>query len=290
MFTPWARFFTAESHLLLQRIIDLAFAEDGPELTAQALFARRSILHASIRAKQDTIVVGLPIVGAVFKRLGVPFRWRALVPEASRAPAMTEVALIQAPSVYMLKAERVILNFITHLSGIANLTALYVNELEGTGVRLLDTRKTTPGLRWAEKYAVQAGGGTNHRKDLAELLMLKDNHIDAAGSITNAVAALRKQYRPCPPIEVECRTLEHVREAAILKVSRIMMDNMSDETLARALALTPPGIETEVSGGVTLETIRNIARLSPRKPDFISVGRITHSAPAADFSMTLGAP
>ncbi|MDR2851219.1 MAG: carboxylating nicotinate-nucleotide diphosphorylase [Desulfovibrio sp.] len=290
MFTPWARFFTAESHLLLQRIIDLAFAEDGPELTAQALFARRSILHASIRAKQDTIVVGLPIVGAVFKRLGVPFRWRALVPEASRAPAMTEVACIQAPSVYMLKAERVILNFITHLSGIANLTALYVNELEGTGVRLLDTRKTTPGLRWVEKYAVQAGGGTNHRKDLAELLMLKDNHIDAAGSITNAVAALRKQYRPCPPIEVECRTLEHVREAAILKVSRIMMDNMSDETLARALALTPPGIETEVSGGVTLETIRNIARLSPRKPDFISVGRITHSAPAADFSMTLGAP
>ncbi|GFH62345.1 MAG: nicotinate-nucleotide pyrophosphorylase [Candidatus Desulfovibrio kirbyi] len=290
MFTPWARFFTAESHLLLQRIIDLAFAEDGPELTAQALFARRSILHARIRTKQDTIVVGLPIVGAVFKRLGVPFRWRALVPEASRAPAMTEVALIQAPSVYMLKAERVILNFITHLSGIANLTALYVNELEGTGVRLLDTRKTTPGLRWAEKYAVQAGGGTNHRKDLAELLMLKDNHIDAAGSITNAVAALRKQYRPCPPIEVECRTLEHVREAAILKVSRIMMDNMSDETLARALALTPPGIETEVSGGVTLETIRNIARLSPRKPDFISVGRITHSAPAADFSMTLGAP
>ncbi len=290
MFTPWARFFTAESHLLLQRIIDLAFAEDGPELTAQALFARRSILHASIRAKQDTIVVGLPIVGAVFKRLGVPFRWRALVPEASRAPAMTEVARIQAPSVYMLKAERVILNFITHLSGIANLTALYVNELEGTGVRLLDTRKTTPGLRWAEKYAVQAGGGTNHRKDLAELLMLKDNHIDAAGSITNAVAALRKQYRPCPPIEVECRTLEHVREAAILKVSRIMMDNMSDETLARALALTPSGIETEVSGGVTLETIRNIARLSPRKPDFISVGRITHSAPAADFSMTLGAP
>ncbi len=162
-----------------------------------------------------------------------------------------------------------------------------MRELKGTGVRLLDTRKTTPCLRWPEKYAVQAGGGTNHRKNLAEMLMLKDNHIDAAGSITAAVAALRARYRPCPPVEVECRTLEHVREAVAAKAERIMMDNMEGPLLSRALALVPPDVEAEVSGGVRLETIRAIALMGPRRPDFISVGRLTHSAVAADFSMTL---
>ena len=200
---------------------------------------------------------------------------------------MTEVARIKAPAVAMLKAERVVLNFITHLSGIANLTARYVRELEGTGVRLLDTRKTTPCLRWPEKYAVQAGGGHNHRKNLAEMLMLKDNHIDAAGSITAAVATLRARYNPCPPIEVECRTLDHVREAIAANADRIMMDNMGGELLSQALALVPTRIETEVSGGVRLETIRALALTEPRRPDFISVGRLTHSAVAADFSMTL---
>lgn len=287
MFTPWAAFFSPEGKRLLQQSIDLALAEDGPELTAEGLFAPQTRMRATIRAKEDTLVVGLPIIGAVFKSLGAPFRWQALVAEATHVPAMTEAAHITAPAVAMLKAERVILNFITHLSGIANLTARYARELEGTGVRLLDTRKTTPGLRWPEKYAVQAGGGANHRKNLAEMLMLKDNHIDAAGSIAAAVAKLRARYRPCPPVEVECRTLEHVREALDAGAERIMMDNMQGELLSRALALVPPGIEAEVSGGVRLETIRSIALTGPRRPDFISVGRLTHSAVAADFSMTL---
>lgn len=287
MFTPWAAFFSPDGKRLLQQSIDLALNEDGPELTAQGLFPPEARMHAAIRAKEDTLVVGLPVIGAVFKSLGAPFSWQAAAREASRVPSMTEVARITAPAVAMLKAERVILNFITHLSGIANLTARYVRELEGTGVRLLDTRKTTPGLRWPEKYAVQVGGGTNHRKNLAEMLMLKDNHIDAAGSITAAVAALRARYRPCPPVEVECRTLEHVREAVAAKAERIMMDNMEGPLLSRALALVPPDIEAEVSGGVRLETIRAIALTGPRRPDFISVGRLTHSAVAADFSMTL---
>lgn len=287
MFTPWAAFFSPQGAKLLQQSIDLALAEDGPELTAQGLFAPEAQMRAAIRAKEDTLVVGLPVIGAVFKTLGAPFCWQALTAEGARVSAMTEVARITAPAVAMLKAERVILNFITHLSGIANLTARYVHELEGTGVRLLDTRKTTPGLRWPEKYAVQAGGGTNHRKNLAEMLMLKDNHIDAAGSITAAVAVLRARYRPCPPVEVECRTLEHVREAVAARAERIMMDNMEGDLLSRALALVPPDVETEVSGGVRLETIRAIALTGPRRPDFISVGRLTHSAVAADFSMTL---
>ena len=154
-------------------------------------------------------------------------------------------------------------------------------------MRLLDTRKTTPGLRWPEKYAVQAGGGCNHRKNLVEMLMLKDNHIDAAGSIGAAVRQLREHYSPCPPIEVECRTLEHVRAALDAGADRIMMDNMDSPLLSQARAVLPPHGETEDSGGVGLGTRRAIALTGPRRPDFISVGRLTHSAVAADFSMTL---
>jgi nicotinate-nucleotide pyrophosphorylase (carboxylating) len=287
MFTPWAAFFSPEGRRLLQKSIVLALEEDGPELTAQGLFAPDAVMHAVIRAKEDTLVVGLPVLDEVFAALDAPCSWEALAQEAVAVPAMTDVARITAPAVAMLKAERVILNFVSRLSGIANLTARYVRELEGTGVRLLDTRKTTPCLRWPEKYAVQAGGGHNHRRNLTEMLMLKDNHIDAAGSITAAVAALRARYRPCPPIEVECRTLAHVREAVAARADRIMMDNMDGELLAQALALTPADIETEVSGGVRLENIRALALTAPRRPDFISVGRLTHSAAAADYSMTL---
>ncbi|MDR2055916.1 MAG: carboxylating nicotinate-nucleotide diphosphorylase [Desulfovibrio sp.] len=286
MFTPWAKFFSSGGQTLLARSIDLALDEDGPDLTAQAVFSPEVRLDARIRAKQAGMVVGLPIIGAVFKRLGAEFVWRPLAREGATVPAMTDVAAIVAPAAELLRAERVILNYISRLSGIANLTAKYVHALRGTGVRLLDTRKTTPGLRLPEKYAVQVGGGVNHRKNLAEMFMLKDNHIDAAGSIARAVALLRARYAPCPPIEVECRTLDHVREAVEAGVSRIMMDNMTPDLLEQALALVPRHIETEVSGGVTLENIRRLALIKPQ-PDFVSVGKLTHSAVAADFSMTL---
>jgi nicotinate-nucleotide pyrophosphorylase (carboxylating) len=286
LFKPWAQFFPPEGHALLERSIDLALDEDGPDPAAQAVFSDDTNLKARIRAKQAGMVVGLPIIGAVFKRLRAKYTWRPLVREGAKVTAMTDVAAIAAPAAILLRAERVVLNYISRLSGIANLTAEYVRELEGTGVRLLDTRKTTPGLRLPEKYAVQVGGGMNHRKNLAEILMLKDNHIDAAGSIKRAVALLRARYSPCPPIEVECRTLAHVREAVAAEVSRIMMDNMTPEILEKALALVPRHIKTEVSGGVTLDNIRRLALVTPR-PDYISVGRLTHSATAADFSMTL---
>ncbi|MDR2743762.1 MAG: carboxylating nicotinate-nucleotide diphosphorylase [Desulfovibrio sp.] len=286
MFTPWAKFFSSGEQTLLARSIDLALDEDGPDLTAQAVFPPGTRLEALIHAKQAGMVVGLPIIGAVFKRLNAKFAWRPLVREGATVPAMTDVAAIAASAADLLRAERVILNYISRLSGIANLTARYVRALRGTGVRLLDTRKTTPGLRLPEKYAVQVGGGVNHRRNLAEMLMLKDNHIDAAGSIARAVALLRARYDPCPPIEVECRTLDHVREAVEAGISRIMMDNMTPDLLEQALALVPRRIETEVSGGVTLENIRRLALIKPQ-PDFVSVGRLTHSAVAADFSMTL---
>ena len=224
MFTPWSTFFSDEGRRYLRRSIELALDEDGPDLTAQGLFAADAPMHAVIRAKEDTHVVGLPVIHEVFEVMGADPHVEMLVEEASTVPAMTEVVRMEGPAIVLLKAERVILNFITHLSGIANLTARYVRELEGTGVRLLDTRKTTPCLRWPEKYAVQAGGGCNHRKNLVEMLMLKDNHIDAAGSITRAVARLRETYSPCPPIEVECRTLDHVREAVAAGADGLLVE------------------------------------------------------------------
>lgn len=288
MFTPWSTFFSDEGRRYLRRSIELALDEDGPDLTAQGLFAADAPMRAVIRAKEDTRVVGLPVIHDVFEAMNAHPHVELLVEEASTVPAMTEVARMEGPAIALLKAERVILNFITHLSGIANLTARYVHELEGTGVRLLDTRKTTPCLRWPEKYAVQAGGGCNHRKNLVEMLMLKDNHIDAAGSMTKAVELLRGRYNPCPPIEVECRNLDEISEAVACRVDRIMLDNMTPDMLPEALEMIPSFIETEISGGVSLDTIRAYATVSTvRKPDFISVGRITHSAVTADLSMRI---
>ncbi len=196
-------------------------------------------------------------------------------------------ARLDCPTLALLKAERVFLNLVCRLSGISTLTERYARELAGTCTRLLDTRKTTPGLRHAEKYAVLCGGGENHRLDLEEMLMLKDNHIDRAGGIAPAVAALRRAYAPCPPIEVECRTEDEVRQAVAAAADRIMLDNMDPDTMRRALALIPESIPTEVSGGVRLENLRQIALLGPT---YISVGRLTHSAPAADFSLRMAKP
>lgn len=286
----FSTYFSPKGHEQLIQSIQLALDEDGPDLTAEGVFSPQAPMHATIRAKEASLVVGLPLIPLVFEVLGEHCHWQPVVAEGSAVPAMTEVARIHATARAVLKAERVILNFITHLSGIANLTQRYVHELEGTTVRLLDTRKTTPCLRWVEKYAVAMGGGGNHRRDLAEMLMLKDNHIDAAGSITAAVAALRHAYTPCPPIEVECRSLDDVREAVACGADRIMMDNMNAQQLDAALPLVPPSIEAEISGGVRLETIRALALCGKqRRANFISVGRLTHSAVAADFSMTLTA-
>jgi nicotinate-nucleotide pyrophosphorylase (carboxylating) len=182
----------------------------------------------------------------------------------------------------VLRAERVMLNFLCHLSGIATLTRQFADLLAGTRTRLLDTRKTMPGLRYPEKYAVRIGGGLNHRIDLEEMLMLKDNHIDRWGGIEGAVRRLRAIYSPCPPIEVECRTLEHVEVAVSCRVDRIMLDNMEQARLKEALSIIPGTIQSEVSGGITRENIRTIAGLGP---DFISVGRLTHSAPSVDLSL-----
>ncbi|MBQ9536873.1 MAG: carboxylating nicotinate-nucleotide diphosphorylase [Desulfovibrionaceae bacterium] len=289
MAKSWSEFFSPQGLEFLNQNIALALAEDGAERTAEGVFALSDTLDATIIAKEDTFVVGLPIIALTLDQLNIQYSQKLLVAEGATVQALTPVATLHGQAIALLKAERVILNYICHLSGIANLTAQYVRALEGTGVRLLDTRKTTPGLRWPEKYAIQIGGGTNHRMDLTSMLMLKDNHIDAQGSIIHAVQTLRAHYHPCPPIEVECRTLDDVQNAVTSQCERIMLDNMAPEQIVQALALIPPTQECEISGGVTLESIRHLALLGQRHADYISVGRLTHSAKAADFSMRLSA-
>ena len=271
------------------RLIVMALEEDGPDLTSFGIFPPEERSRAYIVAKERTLVVGLPLISLVLSVIGMePDSWTAEVKEGSLVEKGTVVARLHGRTTELLKAERVILNLMTHLSGVANLTRVYVERLEGTGVRLLDTRKTLPGHRYLEKYAVRVAGGVNHRMNLADMLMIKDNHIDAAGSITQAVEALRGRYAPCPPIEVECRDEAEVREAVSCRPERIMLDNMGVELLSAVLPLIPRDIEAEISGGVTLETIRELALSSRVRPaDFISVGRITHSAPSADFSMKM---
>jgi len=284
-------FFAAGGRVFLDAALDLALAEDGEDLTSQGIFSCEARAHALIVAQETSLVAGLPLIPLIMERCEhspAAWQWRALVAEGELVATGRELVYLEGSVQGLLRAERVMLNFLSHLSGIANLTRRYVKELEDTGTRLLDTRKTLPGLRWPDKYAVLVGGGHNHRRNLSEMLMLKDNHIDAAGSIREAVALLRGVYGAgCPPIEVECRNLAELREALDSGVERVMLDNMDIPALAAALPLIPSQVEAEISGGVTLENIRALALASQRRPDFISVGRITHSAPAADFSMRI---
>ena len=288
----FSEYFSGDARTCLMAVLELALAEDGPDLTSEGIFTPTDRAQAVIVAKSGTVISGLPVIPVVMdlcaaRPAELGYTWQALAREGEEVPAGFTVARLNGPVRQVLRAERVILNFIAHLSGIAALTRRYVDILEGTGVRLLDTRKTLPGMRYPDKYAVLCGGGRNHRRNLAEMLMIKDNHIDAAGSITAAVAMVRERCRPCPPIEVECRTTAEVSEAVACNVERIMLDNMSVEAIRVALALVPRSIETEVSGGVTLESLRALATPGVRQPDFISEWRITHSAPSDDFSMRI---
>ncbi len=291
-------YFTPQSLSYLRQNIVLALEEDGRDLTAEGVFAQNHMTCARIVAKEESFVVGLALIPIIFEEYaamgGGNCSYKTCVLEGDYVKAFTKVAEISGASVDILKLERVILNYICHLSGVANLTAHYAEKLIGTGVRLLDTRKTMPGLRWLEKYAVRMGGGYNHRRDLTEILMLKDTHIDACGSIKSAVEKLRAAYDPCPPIEVECRNSTEVLQAVAMQVERIMLDNMdiegqSPDDLVSCLPLIPKSIEVEISGGIDDSNIREYALSNgaERRADYISVGRLTHSAKTADFSLQI---
>ena len=210
------------------------------------------------------------------------YTWQSLAKEGEEVAKGSIVARISGPARQVLRAERVILNFVSHLCGIANLTRRYAEKLEGTGVRLLDTRKTMPGLRYPDKYAVLCGGGHNHRRNLAEMLMLKDNHIGAAGGITAAVAGARAHAPFVCTVEVECETMDMVREALDAGADIIMLDNMTREQMVEAIAAIDGRAMVEASGNVDAGNIRELADLGV---DIISSGALTHSAPILDLSL-----
>ncbi len=275
-------FFQNRAMEFLDRAIDMALEEDGQDLTSLAVFGPNAPFKADITAKQELVLAGLPIVSRTLERCGQGWDATFSAADGQTVSPGTVVARLSGPARVLLRAERTALNFLVHLSGIATLTRRYADVVQGTGTQVLDTRKTLPGLRYPEKYAVLMGGGANHRMNLEEMLMLKDNHVDLAGGAAPAVEKLRAAYAPCPPIEVECRTLDEVRAAVETGVQRVMLDNMDQQTMAQALKMIPQSMESEISGGVDLQTIRSLAELGPT---YISVGRLTHSAPAADLSM-----
>jgi nicotinate-nucleotide pyrophosphorylase (carboxylating) len=261
-----------------------ALAEDLAlgDPTTVGLFGPEATASMSLLVKEPGIVCGLPIVAAVFAYLSSDVVVTPAVADGDQVTEIpAEIARITGPTRALLSGERTALNMLARLSGIATLTARCVAELDGTGATLLDTRKTTAGLRELEKYAVRCGGGTNHRLNLGEALLVKDNHLRLAGGIARAVAALRRSA-PRLRLEVETETLADVRAALDAGVNRILLDNMSFDELRAAVAMVGGHVETEASGGITLENLREVGETGV---DFVSLGAITHSVKALDVSL-----
>ena len=272
----------------IDTLIDLALEEDAAfgDVTSQSIFTASHVSRARILARQDLVVCGLDIVTRVFKRVDPALMVELATADGDRVSNGSDVLRVEGPTISLLTAERTALNFLQRLSGIATLSRRFADAAEktGTGVRIVDTRKTTPGWRALEKYAVRCGGCFNHRSSLGEHVLIKENHIAAAGSLTRAVAMARKLAPHCAKIEVETESLDDVREALQAGAEVIMLDNMSPLQISQAVALINKAAIIEISGGVRLETMADYALPGV---DVISVGALTHSAPAADFSMII---
>lgn len=265
-------------------IIKTAITEDINYIdsTTDLLIPEDDISEAYFMAKDSGVLAGVEVAARVFKLLDENIEVKFLFKDGDRVNKGDIVAKFKGNTAAMLKAERTALNLIQHMSGIATYTRKCVDLVEGTNASVTDTRKTLPGLRALQKYSVVAGGGKNHRYNLTDAAMLKDNHIDAYGGITAAVNELRKKAGHMLQIEVEARTLDDVREALDCKVNVIMLDNMSCEEMKKAAELTEGRAKLEASGNVTLDTIRSIAETGV---DIISLGALTHSVKAFDISM-----
>ena len=269
----------------MQELIDAALREDvgAGDVTTAALVPEDARARARIVQKAPGVVFGLRVAEAVFRRVDPELRWHGHAPEGEwRDDGL--VAEVAGSTAAILRGERVALNFLGRLSGVATLTARYVAAVEGTGARILDTRKTTPGLRALEKQAVAAGGGVNHRFGLFDAILAKENHIAAAGGVAAAVRAARAAASEGVLVEVECQTLDQVLEAVGEGAPRVLLDNMDLAEMRRAVEAVAGRAELEASGGVTLDSVRAIAETGV---DFISVGALTHSAPALDLSLLL---
>jgi nicotinate-nucleotide pyrophosphorylase (carboxylating) len=263
--------------------IKLALEEDigTGDATTNSIVPAEAKLRGRVVAKQDGVVAGIEVAQRVFHELNDSVIFASLVNEGALVSKRTTIAEVEGSARALLTGERAALNFLGRMSGIATLTRRFVDAVAGTNARILDTRKTAPGLRTLDKWAVKLGGGENHRIGLFDMILIKDNHIDFAGSITSAVERARATKTDLE-IEVETRTLDDVQEALDLGVSRILLDNMRADTMKEAVALANGRAKLEASGNVTIENVLEVARTGV---DYISVGALTHSAKVFDVSL-----
>ncbi len=267
-------------------LIDLALEEDAGlgDVTSRAIFSAGHRSRAIIDAKQDLVICGLEVAAAVFVRVDSALKTKLLTRDGKRVKSGAAVLSIEGSTASLLTAERTALNFLQRLSGIATQAQRYTAAVKDSGVRIVDTRKTTPGYRALEKYAVRCGGCFNHRSSLGEHVLIKDNHIAAAGSLARAVERCQIAAPHSAKIEVEAKTLAEVREACGAGAGVILLDNMTPAEVRAAVRTIAGRAIVEVSGGVRYETLRDYALPGV---DVISIGALTHSAPAADLSLDL---
>ncbi len=272
----------------LPEMIRRALAEDigDGDITSDATIPADLRYAGVFLVKATGVIAGLEVVRQTFAQVDERIRFTAQVAEGSAVQPGDIVAQAEGPGRSLLTAERVALNFLQRMSGIASLTRLYVEAVAGTHAQILDTRKTVPGLRLLDKWAVTLGGGVNHRIGLYDMALIKDNHIVAAGGLTAAVARVRAADTRRRPVEVEVASLTQLREALQLDVDQIMLDNMSLDEMTEAVALAHGAVPLEASGNVSLESVAAIAQTGV---DFISVGKLTHSVAALDVSFDLSA-
>lgn len=270
---------------LIEKIIELAIEEDvySGDITTNSLIPEENLAVAEMTAKANGVVSGLEVAKMVFEKFDKNIKWEPLVDEGSLVKRGDKIARVEGSYRTLLTAERIALNILQRMSGIATATSLYVAELSGTKAQLLDTRKTAPGMRILDKMAVKAGGGKNHRMGLYDMALIKDNHIKVAGGIAEAVSEVRASA-PDIKIEVEVTNIEETRQAIDAGADIIMLDNMSNEQMAAAVKLINKRADTEASGNMNLERIKEVAKTGV---DYISVGALTHSVTALDISMNI---
>ena len=262
--------------------MEAALAEDlgRGDVTSAAVIPDGVNFTGVMSAREDIVVAGMPLAGAVFAKLSPAIQWTPRVTDGDKVAKGSVMADLAGPAVELLAAERTAINTLQHLSGIATLTRRYLDAITGTGAILLDTRKTIPGLRTLAKYATRMGGATNHRMRLDDGVLIKDNHVATAGSV--AAAVMRARDAGLTDIETECDTLEQVSEALEAGTDSILLDNMSAELMREAVEMIGGRCPAEASGDITLETIRAKAESGVT---YLSVGRLTHSAPAVNIGL-----
>ncbi len=273
----------------IKPLIEYALKEDigTGDITTNSIIPGEMVASASLLVKTPGIIAGLPVAELVFKTINPDIEWHQLMNDGDKVQKGDIIVKIKGSYRTLLTGERLALNFLQRMSGIATMTSKFVEEVKGFKTRILDTRKTVPGLRVLDKYAVKTGGGSNHRIGLYDMVLIKDNHIKVAGGISKAIDQVRKSSNNNMKIEVETSTLDEVREALGKKVNMIMLDNMSTSTMSEAVKIINGQAEVEASGNMSIDRIKEVAATGV---DYISIGALTHSVSALDISMNIDTP